>query len=288
MITDALSAFSLWFSVIALALVNVYGIWLLRNHSAFARFESVRDLQSVVPAHDPRGLEVLAKEYQNPDYLKLLEQVMNSVRKCEPGPSADALEAFNHARRGRGLGCAGMANLYFNVLRLNGFKARQVYLSRACFDNTDTHVTVEVLVDSKWVIADPTFHVGFERDGELVGAQAISRSLRDGSLNEIKPRFYGPVRYPKRLYSYYIPWQSLFNNVFIVDRDQPSEPLWTRIPPSRYWCGPVMYFQQDPGISYEHLKFQDRLYFFFVVLLPVTLFAIVSVIVVGLLLGSSG
>lgn len=49
-----------------------------------------------------------------------------------------------------------------------------------------------------------------------------------------------------------------------------------------------MYFQQDPGISYEHLKFQDRLYFFFVVLLPMTLFAIVSVIVVRLLLGSSG
>lgn len=274
--------------LMTLGVVNVYGIWLLRRHSAFARVVPVQDLQSVVPAHDPRGLEPLAKAFRGSDYLELLTQVMNSVDKCEPGPSADALQAFNHVTLGRGLGCAGMANLYFNALRLNGIVARQVYLSRACFDNMDTHVTVEVLADDKWVIADPTFHAGFEMNGQLVGAQAISEALRHGSSTEIRPRFYGPVKYPTRLESYYIPWSWLFNHVFIVDRDQPSVTLGARTPPFRYWYGPIMYYQEDPRISSGHLKFQDRLYFLFVAMLPLTLFAIICLILARLFLGPSG
>lgn len=271
--------------LMTLGVINVYGIWLLRRHSAFARFVPVQDLQSVVPAHDPRGLELLAKEFQSSDYLQLLTQVMNSVGTCGPGPSADPLEAFRHVRFGGGLQCAGMANLYFNVLRVNGLNARQVYLSRTCFDTVDTHVTVEVLVDGKWVIADPTFHTGFEKHGKLVGAQTISESLRNGSLPEIRPKFYGPVKYPNRLESYYIPWSTLFHNVFVVDRDQPRVPLWARIPPFRYWCGPVMYYQRDPGVSPGPLRLQARLYALFIVSLPVTLLGFTSLLVAGLFLG---
>lgn len=281
---DPLSVLLIAVGLMALALINVYGIWLLRRHGAFARFVPVNELRAVVPMHDPRGLHVLAKAFHNADYLQLLKEVMNSVSKCEPGPSTDVLAVFDHVLRGGGLLCSGMANLYFNVLRLNGITARQIYLSRACFDSNDTHVTVEVLIDRNWVIADPTFHVGFERNGQLVGAQAISESLRDGSFDEIKPRYYGPVNYPPRLESYYTHWLSLFNNVYIPDSDQPSRSLWARLPPLRYWCGPVMYFQQDPAVSYDHLKFQDRLYLLFVVFLPMTLIAIVSIILVGLLL----
>ena len=282
--TDVASVLLVGLPILALAGINVYGVWLLRRYGAYARFVATGDLDSVVPAHDPHGLERLAREFRHPHYLALLEQVMNSVGTCEAGPSADPLRALDHARRGGGLACAGMAILYFNVLRLNGITARQVYLSRTCFDTLDTHVTVEVLRDGKWIIADPTFHVGFEMRGELMGAQAIAHSLRDGSLEEIRSRFYGPVRYPVRLDSYYLPWSFLFQNVFVVDRDQPSVPLWARLPPFRYWRGPVMYFQEDAKVSSQHLRCQERLYLLFVVLLPLTLVALFSLaLIVGLL-----
>jgi len=257
---------------LALFLVNLYGIWLLRQYGAFARFVPVSTLEHVVPPYNPRGLEELVSTFHGTDYLQLLTQIMNVVAKIEQGPSSNALAALQHIRRGGGLTCAGMANLYFHVLRSNGITAREVYLSRSCFDTLDTHVTVEVKVEGGWVIADPTFHVGFEKGGRLVDAQCISQSLRNGTAADIQPRFYGPVRYPTRLDSYYMPWRILFTNVFVVDRARC--PLWARIPPFRYWRGPVMYYQRDGRVSYDHLKFQDRVYFLLMVVLPVALLTI--------------
>ncbi|HSB80864.1 MAG TPA: hypothetical protein VLM91_18940, partial [Candidatus Methylomirabilis sp.] len=129
---------------------------------------------------------------------------------------------------------------------------------------------VEVLVGGRWVIADPTFHVGFEKGGELVGAQAIAVSLQDGSYAGIRPRFYGPVKYPARLETYYLHWLPLFGNVFVPDANSRRS-LWRRMPPFRYWYGPRMYFQRMRTLSYEHLRFQDRLYFTLIVLVPLTL-----------------
>ncbi len=256
-----------------LAVTDAAGIWLLRRHGAFARFVPVDDLGAVTPGHDPRGLEMLAREFQGGDYLRLLAQVMNRVSQCEEGPSTRIDAVWAQVRSGRGLLCSGMATLYFNALRVNGIAARQVYLSRALFDGNDTHVTVEVCVDGRWVIADPTFHIGYERDGELVGAQTIAESLAHGSCGEICPRFYGQVKYPPRLETYYLHWLPLFNNVFVPDGDWPRRSLWARMPPFRYWYGPRMYFQRTRTLSYDHLRFQDRLYFTLVVLFPLTLFA---------------
>jgi hypothetical protein len=283
MMADPVSVLLIGAPLMMLALVNVYGVWHLRNHLPLARFVATEDLHTIVPSHDPRHLEELAKGFHGLDHLTLLEQVMDLVGKCEPGPSTDVLHALEHVRRGGGLLCSGMANLYFNVLRLNGFIARRTYLMRHLFDRNDTHVTVEVLVDGKWIIFDPTFHVGFEKNGQLIGAQTISESLHDGSFNTIKPRFYGSVRYPPRLETYYTHWLPLFNNVLIPDRDQPYLSLWARIPPLRYWCGPVMYFQKVPNVSYEHLRFQDGLYFLFVVVLPLALLGMICMSVLTLL-----
>jgi len=146
------------------------------------------------------------------------------------------------------------------------------------FDSNDTHVTVEVFAGGQWVIADPTFHVGFERRGALVSAQTIAQSLHDGSSAEIRPRFYGPVKYPPRLEGYYVDWRMLFNNVFVPDRDPATPGLWAKIPPFRYWWGPVMYYQKISNLSYDHLILQHRLYLTLVVLLPLTLLGIACVV----------
>ncbi|HSB79694.1 MAG TPA: hypothetical protein VLM91_13005, partial [Candidatus Methylomirabilis sp.] len=127
--------------LVMLLVADVSGIQLLRRHGAFARFQAVDDLAAVAPAHDPRGLEALAQEFQGGDYLRLLEQVMNRVDRCEEGPSTNIRAVVDHIRNGRGLLCPGMASLYSNVLWLNGIRARQVYLTRALFGSVDTHVT---------------------------------------------------------------------------------------------------------------------------------------------------
>ncbi len=266
-----------------LAVTDVAGIWLLRRHGAFARFVPVDDLGAIMPGYDPRGLEALVQEFQGDDYLRLLEQVMNRVDRCEEGPSTNIRAVYDHIRNGGGLLCSGMATLYFNVLRLNGIRARQVYLSRVLFGSDDTHVTVEVFVDGRWVIADPTFRIGYERDGELVGAQTIAESLVHGSYGEIRPRFYGQVKYPPRLETYYLHWLPLFNNVFVPDGNWPRRSLWMRLPPLRFWYGPKMYFQRTRPLSYDHLRFQDQLYFTLVVLFPLTLLGIAGAWVARLL-----
>lgn len=269
--------------LVVLVAANAAGIWLLRAHGAFTRFVPAADVETVVPAHDPRGLEGLTTDFQGADYLQLLERVMNRVDRCESGPATDIRAVCEQVRRGGGLLCSGMATLFYHVLRAHGIQARRIYLSKALFDGNDTHVSVEVLVEDRWVIADPTFHVGFERHGELVGAHAIANALLDGSSASIRPRFYGPVRYPPRLEAYYLHWLPLFHNVFIPDRDQPGRRWWTKVPPFRYWHGPIMYFQTTRNLSYEHLRFQDRLYFGCVVLLPLVLCLITGGVLIAVL-----
>jgi hypothetical protein len=269
--------------LVVLIAVDAAAIWLLRAHGAFARFVPTDEVDSFVPAYDPKSLDELTTDFRGDDYLQLLERVMNCVGKCEVGPTKNIHAVCEHVRRGGGLLCSGMATLYYHVLRAHGIQARRVYLSKALFDGNDTHVTVEVLVEDRWVIADPTFHVGFELHGELVGAHAIANALLDGSSASIRPRFYGPVRYPPRLEVYYLHWLPLFNNVVIPDRDQSGHRWWTKVPPFRYWFGPIMYVQTTRNLSYEHFRFQDRLYFGCVVLLPLVLCMITGGTLIALL-----
>ena len=51
--------------LIPMAAATVFGIWGLRAHGMFARFVPVDDLGTVLPVHDPRGLEGLAKEFRD-------------------------------------------------------------------------------------------------------------------------------------------------------------------------------------------------------------------------------
>jgi hypothetical protein len=261
-----------------LSVLDFWGIYLLRKHGEFVRLESVTDLRAVGPSPVNRqDAKILANDFHSQNPAELLEQVMGKVSKVETFPSSDIRSIYQHVNKGGGLVCGGMSTLYFHALAVNDIKARYIALKRNIFDIYDIHTTVEVFVDGKWVIYDPTFNVSFVKNGELVGAQDIKNSLYDGSFEQIEPVFYGDVLYPARLESYYMHWLSLYNNVFVY---HPSQSVLTKIPPFRYWFGPVYYFEADYGQRDFPYQIQDQLYFIFVGVLPIVILTISSVIIV--------
>jgi hypothetical protein len=252
-----------------LALLDAYGLLLLRRHGATARLVAVQELDNIAtrPGRPIDALRITGATV--PDHLGLLRTVMDSVREVAPEPSASAEQLYALAQQGHGLLCSGMATLYFAALTSNGVRARVVELSRDLFDAFDSHVTVEVWHEGRWVIFDPTFHVSFERSGQLLGAQEIADSLLDGSAAAITPVFHGDVRYPSRLETYYMHWLPLFNNTFV--RNDSSSGLLARLPPWRYWYGPRLFFRQGPQNTHDNLRFYNRLYRLFVGVLPTVL-----------------
>jgi hypothetical protein len=254
-----------------LLVIDLYGLLLLRRHDAFARWQPVPDLSSVVTIGQGTATEEQAPDVER-NARRLLKEVMDSVPKvgADPGPHIATLEA--HVRRGGGLCCAGMAELYLHRLAGHGIPARKVVLKRNPFDIYDTHTTVEVAVGGRWVLFDPTFHVSFTKDGRLLGAEEVMNAVSDRSLPRVQPVFHGEVRYPARLETYYLPWPVLFNNVFIVA--SPRRSFLAKLPPLRYWFGPVCYYRRHTDQEGWHLGCQRSLYRLFVAVLPATLLAL--------------
>ena len=129
----------------------------------------------------------MAREFRAKEPALLLRQVMNRVERVGPDPKGGATQFLEHAKAGRGLVCFGMAHLYAAAARGNGLQARIIGLSRNLGDRYDSHTTVEVRQDGRWVIFDPTFNVSFARDGVLLGAEEIQRALLEGTFQTIAP-----------------------------------------------------------------------------------------------------
>lgn len=53
--------------------------------------------------------------------------------------------------------CGTATNAFLNLARSNGLRARRLLLLSS--DGTAKHVVAEVLIDGRWVIADPVYHV---------------------------------------------------------------------------------------------------------------------------------
>jgi hypothetical protein len=162
--------------------------------------------------------------------------VIDSVTKIESGPEAPAGAILDHLDQGGGLLCAGLARLYAATLVANGQEARVVSLSRNFPDRSDSHTTVEVRQDGRWVIFDPTFNLSFIREGVLQGAEEIHRALIDGTASEIHVVRYPPGRYPGRLERQAVHWLPLFNNVYALD---PSEGWLAKLPPPAILAWPA-------------------------------------------------
>ncbi len=241
-------------------------LWHLQVHGLVVRLIAVERLADVVPR--PFGLQDstrVAQEFSERDPVALLRAVMNGVTRVGPDPRGSARDLLAHVKAGEGLVCFGMAHLYAAAAQGNGLQARIVGLSRNLGDRYDAHTTVEVRQDGRWVLFDPTFNVSFSRNGILLGAEEIQRALLEGTHQTIVPIFYGPVKYPARLETYYMDWLSLFNNVFVLDAGEGG---LAKLPPIRYWFGPRIFIQATASHPSEHIRFWNDLYLWSSAILP--------------------
>lgn len=242
-----------------IGIIEIAGISALRHYDAFYR---------TIPVENFDALETFSsfsffQKSSSPQ--KIMQQVMNSVSS--------------------GKNCNGMSELFLHALRLQGYKARKLFVVKSIGDPAATHTLVEVYENDKWVVYDPTFNVSFERDGQLLGATDIAKSLLDGSFKAIKPLFYGEVAYKARLETYPIYWLAHFNNVLLFKYGKYSSSWFIRNTfelPLRYWQGPVLYYFAPSGTPNRYLELLNWLYFFLVCIGPL-LFLFLSLICLALL-----
>lgn len=273
----------------ALLVVEAWGLWTLTRHGALARFDPV-------PPERFSRIGVDGAPRPRPDAAFLASVLPDTVRGVgeilrwtmdrtdsigDPGPGTSAAEAYRVAASGGGLVCGPLARLFVTALSARGHAAREVQLARSLFSAGDTHITVEVRVDGRWVVYDPTFHVSFARGGRLLGAAEIHRALVEGDGDAVEPRFHGPVAYPARLERYDVGWLALYNHVIIYEAGGATLP--EKLPPVRYWTGPRwrVLALEGGGPPLWQVGVARDAYLLFIVLLPGTLALVAAVLALG-------
>jgi len=164
--------------------------------------------------------------------LPILKNTMNSVTKVSSGPSENIAILRAHISAGGGLLCGGMALLLKENLAEKGIPARIVTFRRELNLIGDTHVSVEIPVDGRWILVDPTFHTLFRSGGEFLGAHDLRRAIESG--RNIHGEFLGDVEYPARIEDYYIDIRPLADNIFVL---VSTNAFWKKLPPFRYYLG---------------------------------------------------
>lgn len=278
-------------------LVDILGIYLLARHHALLKVVHVADLNSATVGHQVSRLNHKQKEELRGELeraglgshevekkvQKTMEWVMNQCGKIELYSLGNAYDALQYARQGGGLSCAPMADIFHESLTLLGMKARKVLLVRSFLNPYDNHMTVEAFIDGRWQIYDPTFHVSFVKSSEparFLSAIEMNEALIQGSFSEIQPVFFGEVSYPARLEEYRIHYLPLFNNVLILHEEGLS--LWRRLPPLRYFFGPVYMYQTPLNQKKQplFLMVYREIYFIVVLFIPVLGMVIAAAIVI--------
>ena len=225
-----------------LALMDIVGLLVLYEAGMAARFvphKSGGEISSPVVYDSPsEDTSVLASDLKAAGIDKLggreqivqtLRFVMNSVSVVEMEPTRNPNALYAMAKtKGIGALCSGMSILFQEALAIQDILSRRIKLTRNLLDKFDSHTSVEVLLNDRWALFDPTFNVSFEKDGALLGAFDVQQSLLDGTVHRIRQVFYGEVNYPARLDHYSISWVPLFNNVFIISE---QEKFWLKLPP---------------------------------------------------------
>lgn len=269
--------------VFVLILVDGWAIYQMHKRAAFGQLIKVDSLQSLSVTEKYNGIDAFKKRIAGEPWvhsekveeqcLGALQWTMNRVSTVGVNSTKNPLSLLNSVESGQGAVCSEMALLYCGVLSALGILSRKIYLYRNIFDEYDLHATVEVFLNGKWVIMDPTFNVSFsDSQGQFLSAQEIKEYFLSGRHNDIKVTFYGEVAYPPRLGNYYMDILPCFNNVFVVN-DGKSNPL-LHIPPLCYWFGTKMYYEELPKESAAHLKFWKQFYFITTVILPILILSI--------------
>ncbi len=261
-----------------LSLINLWAIRIMMRGSAFVRLVEVDSLQDVEVEQMP-----FLREYQESisgeswatsqdELLKsmgALRWCMNRVRNYRPDPvgAEDPVALLKAVEAGKATLCGGMAAIFQHVLAAVGMQSRTVLLQSSIFNPYDAHTTVEVKLNGKWVIMDPTFHVTFTGpEGNWLSAQEIRNKMFSAVQHDIKINFHGDVTYPIRLENYYLSVLHCFNNVFIIANSKSM--MLLKLPPLRYWFGPKQFFQKLPLESASHLVVMQQCYYVTSVILP--------------------
>ena len=257
----------------ALVILEIGFCSLLVSHQAFIRFKGCKDLSMVYPKITETSPQEI-KHLCGGTVQKTLTHVMNFVSNDNQTiiPSNDkVIEFYKTAEQGGVLNCNGMAELFLHALHLQKIPARKVFINTNFGDFYSSHTLIEVLQDGKWVIFDPTFHVSFLYKQTLLGVQEMVELIKSGNYTEIKPLFYGQVRYPIRLETYPIHWLSLYNNILIFDaQNWSSHSKLYKLTFGfflRYWIGPCMFYYAPSGLN-SYLDLLNTLYLCATCLIP--------------------
>jgi hypothetical protein len=276
--------------LLLLIFMNLWGGYQLFSHGFWARLVRVNSLQTlplqpITPSdfYNRQLSRELFSQLNDPQkqYLGALQWTMNRTDKIGLNPHNDPDSLLFSLENGYGAMCNDMAVIYQNSLASMGLPSRKVILMRNIFDLYDTHTTVEVKLNKKWVIMDPTFNVSFtDSRGTLLSAQEIKIFFLKGKYREINPVFYGETKYPARLGNYYLDFLPFYNNVFIADNDNPK--WYSALPPFRYWFGPKIYYEKLPAESDHHLRFVQNFYFIVIVVLPLGIAFCCLIVLLGI------
>jgi hypothetical protein len=157
-----------------------------------------------------------------------------------------------------------MSDILREALVLLGLPARTVQLTESNFRWT-AHAVVEVYVEGRWQVLDPTFNVTYEANGRALGVSEIQERLwKEGPLS-VRAIFHGTRRYPARLERDAKGWRRYFANAYVYELGgRPSR--WKGLPPWCYWTGPSIYYYGDHLMLFAAL--QDWCYFGVTVALP--------------------
>jgi len=263
----------------------------LQTEGLLARFALVSDYVVTVPQVVPgtedlsmlrrvlenAGIGITTEESEISLALQIQHWLGNQVSRVEvPSPGNTTGELLPQIQAGSGLSCWGMATVYQDLITVLGLPVRRVQLYRSNFEPMDSHVLVEVqIAQGRWAAFDPTFNLSFQdQHGAPLGVAAIRARLAGRDSGQVIPVYHGDRRYPARIDEYYLDWRVLFANAYVADKCTDCS-LLERLPPFRYWYGPVRYaFGQDLGsLARQH----NRFYFTAVVIYPLLLCALMLV-----------
>ena len=260
----------------------------MRKQDCFFRFVSVKD--GAFPTyyyHEETPQELQQFIAETPE--KIMQNVMNFVSGKKTGnPLSDRVyDIYNHAKKGGGLTCNGMSELYVHALRISGFKARKLFAVSSLGNQGMTHTIVEVFLHGAWRVFDPTFNTSFKRlanngSNQLLGAQELSNALSDGTFKEIVPVFYGEVAYSARLEKYPIYWLLHYHVLLLFQHSKlPSGYISGLVTlPMRYWYGPILYYYDCKGSANAYIDALNVWYFITVFLIPALMFLLLMVLLI--------
>jgi hypothetical protein len=260
-----------------MVIFNIASLYLVKRYGIFARLVMVPDLSKVETEFVPEVADQFGKKFHGKDIHQIRSLIMQEVKTAEGTGFDTSLSLLDSIESGKGLVCGGMSAVYFNSLVAQGHKARIVSWFRHRGITHDAHITVEVFENGKWVLYDPTFNTAFLKDKTRLGSKELQNIFLAENSGSVKFEFFGEVNYPPRLKDYYINWQPLVNNIFVVGRSVSLSRdrfgfFLAKFPPFRYWFGPVYFYEKELQVD-QHI-INKTLYFLSMVVLPIADFGL--------------